>query len=425
MSTRLTLKPPRLIDGAVTLPSSKSLSNRALLISALTDGRTEVRNTLECDDTRYMIHALRNLGVNIDRGPDRYVVTGVGGPFSSRAADLYLGNAGTALRPLCAVLSAGVGVYVVSGDDAMARRPIGDLVDALAQLGTKIDYLGSAGVPPLRISANGLRGGDVTVRGDTSSQFLTALLVAAPLASGELHIELQGQLGSRPYVDLTIDTMKRFGVHVDRDGYRHFSVPRGQSYRSPGTILVEGDASSASYFLAAAAIKGGSVEVRGVGAQSIQGDVRLAHLLERMGASVYVGHDLIRVARGTLHGIDVDARDIPDAAMTLAVTALFATGDTIIRNIGSWRVKETDRIKAMSTELRKLGARVVEGEDYIEVGPPNRIHSAVIDTYDDHRMAMCFSLASLGEAEITVNGPECVSKTFPDYFSVLGQLSSG
>ena len=425
MSTRLTLKPPRLINGAVTLPGSKSLSNRALLISALADGRTEVHNALECDDTKHMVRALRALGVNIELDTGCYVVTGVGGPFSSRSADLYLGNAGTAVRPLCAVLSTGVGAYTVSGNTAMARRPIGDLVDALVQLGTEIQYLGLTGSTPLQIDANGLRGGYVAIRGTTSSQFLTALLIAAPLASGELHIEVQGELVSQPYVDLTIDTMKRFGVLVDYEDYRYFSVPGRQTYRSPGTILVEGDASSASYFLAAAAIKGGSVEVRGVGTQSIQGDVRMADLLGSMGASVSMGPDSIRVGRGALRGIDVDARDIPDVAMTIAVTALFATGDTVIRNIGSWRVKETDRIKAMATELRKLGARVAEGESYLEVGPPKRIQPAVIDTYDDHRMAMCFSLASLGDSEITINNPECVSKTFPDYFSVLGDLSTG
>ena len=414
----LTLKPPARVEGVVQLPGSKSLSNRLLLLSSLASGATEVRNLLESDDTQHMTTALETLGIGLsffDEGA-RCVVESPGGPFAVSQADLFLGNAGTAIRPLCASLCLGEGEFTLTGEPRMLERPIAHLVDALRQLGADITYEGAEGYPPLRIRANGLRGGNVSIRGNVSSQYLTALLLASPLAQEALQIEIIGDLVSKPYIDMTIDVMRRFGVSVDNDSYQYFRVQGGQTYRSPGTALVEGDASSASYFLSAAAILGGTVRVNGVGADSIQGDVQHAEILERMGAIVQRGTDYIEVSRGTLQGMDLDLNHIPDAAMTVAVTALFAEGKTIIRNIGNWRVKETDRLAAMATELRKVGAQVVEGPDYLEIDPPDRIQSAAIATYNDHRMAMSFSLASLGSAEITILDPGCVSKTFPDYF---------
>ena len=422
---QLVLKPIRLVDGVVTLPGSKSLSNRVLLLAALTGGVTRIRNLLDSDDTGRMIEALRALGIALDVSDDRTgcVVSGSGGPFPAESGELFLGNAGTAIRPLCAALCLGRGEFIVTGDASMRNRPIGDLVDALRQLGAGIEYLGAAGCPPLRILATGLRGGRVSVDGGTSSLFLTALLIVSPLVERELLIEVSGDLVSKPYIDLTLDAMRRFGVSVEQNGYRSFRIPGGQRYRSPGNLLVEGDASSGSYFLSAAAIRGGAVKVLGVGSDSVQADVRHAEVLEKMGAVVRRGPDWIEVARGELRGIDVDLRHMPDAAMTVAATALFAKGRTAIRNVRNWRFKETDRLAAMANELRKVGAGVVEGEDFIEIAPPARIRSATIDTYDDHRMAMCFSLAALGDAEITINDPGCVAKTFPKYFDVFERIS--
>jgi 3-phosphoshikimate 1-carboxyvinyltransferase len=422
---QLTLKPIRHIEGQVQLPGSKSLSNRILLLSALAQGATEVRNLLDSDDTHYMIASLRQLGVSLELSEDktRCQVNGIAGPFPSRQAELFLGLAGTAIRPLCAALCLGQGVFTLTGEPRMYQRPIKDLVDALRQLGANIEYLKEEGYPPLRINAAGLKGGRVSIRGNISSQYLTALLLTSPLAQGEMLIEVEGELVSKPYIDMTLDVMRRFGVKVERSGYSSFRIPGGQSYQSPGAALVEGDASSATYFLAAAAIRGGTVRVNGVGGDSVQGDVQLADILERMGAVVQRGPDFIEVSRGSLNGVDLDLNHIPDAAMTVAATALFARGKTVIRNVYNWRVKETDRLSAMATELRKVGAEVVEGRDYLEITPPERIRPATIDTYNDHRMAMCFSLAALGESEITINNPGCVSKTFPDYFEKLRTIS--
>ena len=422
---QLVLEPIRFVGGAVTLPGSKSLSNRILLLSALAEGTTRVHNLLDSDDTRYMIEALEALGIALDVSDDRTscVVSSSGGPFLTESGELFLGNAGTAVRPLCAALCLGHGVFIVSGDAGMQKRPINDLVDALRQLGAGIEYLGTVGTLPLRITAAGLRGNRVLVDGSTSSQFLTALLIVAPLMGQEFLIKVPSNLVSKPYIDLTLDVMKRFGVSVEENDYRSFRIPGGQRYQSPGEVLVEGDASSGTYFLSAAAIRGGTVRVLGVGSDSVQGDVLHAEVLKEMGAVVTRGADWIEVTRGGLLGIDVDLGHIPDAAMTVAVTALFARGKTVIRNVHNWRFKETDRLAAMATELRKLGAEVIEGEDFIEIVPPTQIRSATIETYEDHRMAMCFSLAALGDAEITINDPGCVSKTFPQYFDILEQIS--
>ena len=420
---QLTLQPIRSVQGEIRLPGSKSMSNRVLLLAALAEGTTQVRNLLESDDTNHMLNALSTLGAGIDLSDDglQCEVTGLGGAFPESEATLFLGNSGTTMRSLCAAICAGKGHYTLTGEPRMLERPIGDLVDALRQVGAQIAYTGAEGCPPLDITACGLAGGTVRIRGNISSQYLTGMLMAAPMALAPLTIEVEGELVSKPYIDMTIDVMRRFGVEVERNGYEWFRFPGGQSYTSPGSILVEGDASSASYFLSAAAI-GGAVRVRGVGDDSIQGDIAHAQVLERMGAKVSSGPDWIEISRGELKGIDADFNHIPDAAMTVAVTALFAKGKTTIRNVHNWRVKETDRLAAMATELRKVGADVVEGEDFIEITPPQKIQPAVIDTYDDHRMAMCFSLAALGDASITINDPDTVSKTFPDYFERLREI---
>lgn len=424
---QLTLSPIARVAGAVQLPGSKSLSNRLLLLAALAAGTTEVRNLLDSDDTRYMAAALETLGVSLEFSEQhtKCRVAGQGGPFAVAAADLFLGNAGTAIRPLGAALCLGRGVYTLTGEPRMLERPIAHLVEALRKLGADIRYQQAEGYPPLTLKANGLRGGRVAIKGNVSSQYLTSLLLAAPLAERELLIAVKGELVSKPYIDMTIDVMGRFGVAVESEGYRAFRVAGGQTYQSPGRILVEGDASSATYFLAAAAIAGGPVRVHGVGADSIQGDICFAEVLERMGAKVKRGPDWIEVSQDELHGCDLDLNHIPDAAMTAAVTALFAEGKSVIRNIGNWRVKETDRLAAMAAELRKVGGLVVEGPDYLEITPPPQLQSAVIETYNDHRMAMSFSLAALGNAEITILNPGCVAKTFPEYFDLFRAIAGG
>jgi len=421
----LTLSPLTHASGEVQLPGSKSLSNRILLLAALAEGETRVTNLLDSDDVRHMLNALTRLGVSYQLADDRRscTVQGVAGPFQAAAADLFLGNAGTAMRPLTAALCLGQGRFTLTGEPRMYERPIRDLVDALRPLGASISYLGEEGFPPLQINADGLAGGTVSIRGNISSQFLTALLMAAPLAQGDLCIQVEGELVSKPYIDITLHSMQLFDVEVENHNYERFVVRGNQTYRSPGEVMVEGDASSASYFLAAAAIAGGSVRVYGVGADSVQGDKAFAEVLGKMGAQVSYGPTWIEVSRGELHGVDLDLNAIPDAAMTIATTALFAQGPTAIRNVYNWRVKETDRLSAMATELRKLGAQVVEGEDFIEITPPAQIQSAAIDTYDDHRMAMCFSLAAFGAAPITINDPGCTAKTFPEYFELFRQIT--
>jgi 3-phosphoshikimate 1-carboxyvinyltransferase len=416
--------------GIVHLPGSKSISNRVLLLAALADGATAIRDVLVSEDTARMLDALQTLGVSIVKANDKvYRIQGISGHFPLKfpvgEASLFLGNAGTAFRPLTAVLALAGGSYRLSGTARMHERPIGDLVDALRQLGADITYLGNTGFPPLEIKpAHILRPSNIVVRGDVSSQFLTGLLMAMPFCAPNINqeqvITVTGELISRPYIELTIALMARFGVRVEHENWRRFTVCAGQRYLSPGEIFVEGDASSASYFLAAGAIGIGPVRVEGIGRDSLQGDVRFAEALTKMGAQITRGANWMEArtpASGYLQAIDLDCNHIPDAAMTLAVTALFAKGTTMLRNIESWRVKETDRLSAMAKELRKLGAAVDEGADFLSITPPTGplAAHAVIDTYDDHRMAMCFSLASLG-APVRINDPNCVAKTFPDYF---------
>ncbi|MDQ5918144.1 MAG: 3-phosphoshikimate 1-carboxyvinyltransferase [Pseudomonadota bacterium] len=415
--------------GTVRLPGSKSISNRVLLLAALAEGTTEVRDLLHSDDTARMLEALQVLGVKVESlGGETYRVHGCAGNFPVREADLFLGNAGTAFRPLTAALALAGGSYKLSGVPRMHERPIGDLVDGLRQLGADIAYLGNEGFPPLQLQPATIRsGGVVKVRGDVSSQFLTGLLMALPLTGVETTVEVVGELISKPYIEITLATMARFGVKVVREGWQRFVVPAGSRYRSPGTIFVEGDASSASYFLALGAIGGGPVRVEGVGRNSIQGDVRFAEALAQMGAVIEMGDNWIeaRAPESGLKGISLDCNHIPDAAMTLATTALFASGPTTLTNIASWRVKETDRIVAMAKELRKLGAVVEEGQDFIRVSPVQALSSPPegIDTYDDHRIAMCFSLATFGTA-LRINDPKCVGKTFPDYFERLATVTT-
>ena len=422
---QLVLEPISRVNGEISLPGSKSLSNRILLLAALSRGATDVYNLLESDDTSRMIDSLRRLGVGLELSRNNTIcrVQGLGGPFPAQQTELFLGNSGTTMRSICAALCLGEGEFSLTGEPRMYERPIEDLVDALRPMGADIEYLNKDGYPPLRIHARGIPGGRVSVRGNVSSQYLTAILLSAPLARQDMVIDVVGDLVSKPYIDMTVAVMRRFGATVESDGYRQYRVAGGQGYQSPGSALVEGDASSATYFLAAGAIKGGSVRVQGVGLSSVQGDVRLADVLEQMGAPVQRGEDWIEVGRGDLRGVDLDLNHIPDAAMTVATAALFARGQTTIRNVGNWRVKETDRLAAMAAELRKVGAQVEEGPDYLKITPPERISSAAIDTYNDHRMAMSFSLAALGDAPITINDPQCVSKTFPDYFEQLAGIA--
>jgi len=413
--------------GTVRLPGSKSISNRVLLLAALAQGTTVVRDLLHSDDTERMLDALRVLGVAVESlGENAYRVVGCGGNLPSKNAKLFLGNAGTAFRPLTAALALSGGDYELSGVPRMHERPIGDLVDALRQLGANIEYLGNEGFPPLLIKPATLAGDVAQVRGDVSSQFLTGLLMALPLLGRTVSVEVVGELISKPYIEITLAMMARFGVKVERQGWQRFVVFGGQRYVSPQEIYVEGDASSASYFLAAGAIGGGPLRVEGVGKDSVQGDVRFAEELAKMGARITMGPNWMEARApesGKLNAIDLDCNHIPDAAMTLAVAALFADGTTTLRNIASWRVKETDRIAAMATELRKVGATVEEGADYIRITPPEQIKHAAIDTYDDHRMAMCFSLVAFGAAGVRINDPKCVAKTFPDYFAEFAKVT--
>ncbi|GGI18420.1 3-phosphoshikimate 1-carboxyvinyltransferase [Oxalicibacterium faecigallinarum] len=429
----LDLQPAMHAKGTVRLPGSKSISNRTLLLAALGEGTTHIKDLLASDDTHVMLMALQKLGVKweqIGESQD-YIVHGINGVLPIHQADLFMGNAGTAIRPLTAALAVLGGDYTLHGVSRMHERPIGDLVDALNSIGARIGYTGEPGFPPLHIQRGLLRSERIKVRGNVSSQFLTSLLMAAPLMAREhdVVIDVIDELISKPYIEITLNLMRRFGVEVVRDGWQSFTVKTGQRYRSPGVIHVEGDASSASYFLAAGAIAGGPVRVEGVGKDSIQGDVRFVESLQQMGATITMGDNWIEAtSNGALTAIDADFNHIPDAAMTIAVAALYAEGPSTLRNIGSWRVKETDRLSAMAIELRKVGALVEEGEDYLKVTPPTEIKTAAIDTYDDHRMAMCFSLATLdGTArrgnKMRINDPQCVAKTFPDYFEAFAKIT--
>ena len=430
--------------GCVQLPGSKSISNRVLLLAALSHGTTVLHDLLDSDDTRVMLDALHTLGCTITPGqvtPGQPLhITGLGGALpADAAATLFLGNAGTAMRPLTAALAVLGGQFEMTGIARMYERPIGDLVDALRQLGCQIDYLGTPGYPPLKIGHPDFAAhlaAPIRVRGDVSSQFLTSLLMALPLLAQEqaITIDVEGELISKPYIHITLELLARFGIRVKNHGWQRFVIPAGSRYQSPGAIHVEADASSASYFIALGAIATGdngqkSIKIEGIGLDSIQGDIRFAEAAQAMGAVVTGGPNWLQVQRGAwpLKAIDLDCNHIPDAAMTLAAMALYANGTTTLRNIASWRVKETDRIAAMACELRKLGATVEEGADFIRITPPASVQdwqAASIHTYDDHRVAMCFSLAAFNPAglPVRIEDPQCVAKTFPDYFEALFTL---
>ncbi len=433
----LDLPPLQAAAGTVTLPGSKSISNRVLLLAALCEGTSTIHDLLDSDDTRVMLVALKTLGCAITQSNSTVQITGLGGKLTVQQAQLFLGNAGTAMRPLTAALAVLGGDFELGGIPRMHERPIGDLVDALRQLGCRIDYAGNEGFPPLQIGKPSLRlDQPIQVRGDVSSQFLTALLMALPLvAVKDVVIEVVGELISRPYIEITLNLLARFGVQVRRTSWQRFTIPAGCKLRSPGDLHVEADASSASYFIALGAISSGvgglsGIRVQGVGADSIQGDIRFIEAAAQMGAHIESGPNWLHIRRGAwpLQAIELDCNHIPDAAMTLAVMALYADGTTTLRNIASWRVKETDRIAAMATELRKLGATVVEGADFIQVTPPTSPadwKAGTIHTYDDHRVAMCFSLVAFNPATLPVRieDPKCVAKTFPDYFETLFSVS--
>ena len=424
---QLTLDPIAKVSGEINVPGSKSLSNRALLLAALAEGETELTNLLDSEDIEHMLNALTKLGVSYRLSEDKTqcVVQGNGGAFNvAEPLELFLGNAGTAMRPLCAALAASNVDTVLTGEPRMEERPIGDLVDALREADAEVTYLKDEGFPPLQIKGKTLNGGEMSVDGSVSSQFLTALLMAAPLFSGDVTIRIKGELVSKPYIDITLDTMAKFGVTVKNDNYQTFTISGDAKYIAPGKFMVEGDASSASYFLAAGAIKGGTVRVTGIGQNSIQGDIRFADVLEAMGATVVWNDEYVEVTGAPLKGVNMDMNHIPDAAMTIATTALFAEGPTTMTNIYNWRVKETDRLAAMATELQKLGAKVEEGHDYIKVWPTESLKHAEIDTYNDHRIAMCFSLVALSDTPVTINDPGCTRKTFPDYFTRFKTLYS-
>ena len=430
---RLVLEPISKAAGSINLPGSKSISNRALLIAALSKGKTRLNGLLDSDDTKVMIDSLRKCGLEVNHLNDSDVEVQGQYPFPNRKADLFLGNAGTAIRPLTAALALMGGDFKLHGVPRMHERPIGDLVDALVFMGADIEYLGNAGYPPMQIKQGQIdTTKKVSVKGYVSSQFLTALLMAAPIVSNEndVVITVEGELISKPYIEITIKLMAKFGVEVKNNNWQEFIIPVNSEYQSPGTLQVEGDASSASYFMALGLLGGGPLEINGVGSASTQGDIKFADVVKAMGADVKLNENSLTVSSAgvangmVLKSFDMDFNLIPDAAMTAAVLALYADAPSTLRNIASWRVKETDRIDAMHAELEKLGAKVESGPDWIRVHPldKNQFLTADIATYDDHRMAMCFSLASFGASSITILDPDCVAKTFPEYFSVFAQI---
>lgn len=422
MKNTLELKKLSGVSGKVILPGSKSLSNRALLISALAKGNTKLLNVLKSDDTSRMIEALEALKIKLNVKNTTVDVNGIDGVFDEglNSVELFLGNAGTAMRPLCAALAVSQGVFTLTGEPRMMERPIGPLTEALKSLGLNIEYLNNDGFPPLRIRGGTVKEHDVTISGQTSSQFISALLMAAPLCGG-LNIRISGDLISKPYVDLTIALIEKFGARVKRNGYREFTV-EGGGYVSPSSYLIEGDATGATYFAAAAAI-GGELEIYGLPKDSVQGDIRFIDVLEKMGANVERTESSVIVKKSKLHGIDIDMNAMPDAAMTLVPLALYTDGPVTIRNIASWRVKETDRIDAMVKEMSKLGVKVESGEDFISIDASSRNDvTPAFDTYNDHRMAMCMSLVAF-DRDIIINDPECINKTFPTYFTTLNSVS--
>ncbi|WP_343190144.1 3-phosphoshikimate 1-carboxyvinyltransferase [Buchnera aphidicola (Mollitrichosiphum nigrofasciatum)] len=425
MKKNITLKSISSISGLIKLPGSKSISNRVLLLSALSNGITTIKNLLQADDVSCMLNALKILGIKtvVSNNGSECKVFGIGKiPKVLEFSNFFLGNAGTVIRPLLAVLSIPKHQLVLTGNSRMQERPIGHLVDALRQGGAVINYVNNSNYPPILING-GFEGGEIFLNGNISSQFLSALLIAAPMAKKNTKITIIGNLVSKPYVDMTLMLIKKFGVCIKNKDYKIFEISGKQNYSTIGKYYVEGDASAASYFLAAAAIKGGKVVVKGIDLKSIQGDIYFAHILRKMGAIIKWKKNHIICIRKNLYGVDLDMNHIPDAAMTIAIVALFAQGVTTIRNIYNWRVKETDRLKAMSIELKKIGALIIEGKDFISIIPPKNFLFSSIETYEDHRMAMCFSLISLSNQSVKIIDPLCTSKTFPQYFELFNNIS--
>ncbi|WP_343192417.1 3-phosphoshikimate 1-carboxyvinyltransferase [Buchnera aphidicola (Taiwanaphis decaspermi)] len=425
MKNYIKLNPVSFVNGNITLPGSKSISNRVLLIASMACGKTRIKNLLNSMDIKYMLLALKKIGIKykINYKKKSCEIEGIGGPLQINSKEpIFLGNAGTAIRPLTAVLSlANKNDIVLTGDERMKERPINHLVDSLKQTGSNIKYCSKLNYPPIHIKG-GYLGGNITIDGSISSQFLTSLLISSPMAVNDTKISVIGNLVSKPYIDITINIMKKFGVEVINNSYKKFYVYGNQRYKANNNFLIEGDASSASYFLSAAAIKGGTVKVYGLGKNSIQGDLDFVKVLRKMGAKIEISENYVSCTKKKLNGIDMDMNHIPDAAMTIATTALFADGVTKIRNIYNWRVKETDRLSAMSNELKKTGASIKEKKDSIFIYPPVNFRSSIINTYNDHRMAMCFSLLSLSKKNVTINNPQCTNKTFPEYFNIFGQI---
>lgn len=418
MKNIITLKSPFKIEGEISLPGSKSITNRALLLASLSNGKTKLKNILYSDDVKYMLKALKKLGVKFDLSKKKKycVIYGQGKNFpKNKNITLFLGNAGTAVRFLLSALSIKKNNIIITGDNRMQERPIKHLVDALKQRKVKIKYLKNNGFVPLLVHGKFI-GGKIILDGSISSQFLTAILIISPLSKMNTKIIIKNNLVSKPYIDITIKMMKSFGIFIKNKNYKKFYIIGNQTYVSPKKYLIESDASSASYFLSAAAIKGGVVKINGIGKKSIQGDIKFVEVLKKMGAKIFLKKNSITCIGSKLNSINMDMNDIPDAAMTIAITALFAQGETKIKNIYNWRVKETDRLYAISHELKKIGAKVKEGRDYLVINAPKKFKEATINTYNDHRIAMCFSLISLSGVPVTLLNPKCVNKTFPDYF---------
>src|SRR5258708_1268848 len=411
----------RPINASVSLPGSKSITNRALIMAALANGRSQLNGALFSDDTHYMASALRELGLDVreEKGENRFEIIGNGGRIAVNSADLFVGNAGTAARFLTAYASLGHGVFRVDGVERMRQRPIGDLLDALCTLGVKARSVLNTGCPPVEIQSDGLNGGLCRLRGSASSQYLTALLLIAAYSIDGLTIEIEGELVSKPYVDITLKMMAQWGVNVANEGYTRFVVAGSQSYKA-AEYQIEPDASAASYFYAAAAVTGGTVTTLRLGSNSIQGDIKFVDILERMGCKVERNADSISVMGiNSLRGVDVDMNDISDTVMTLAAIAPFANSPTTIRNVAHIRSKETDRISAVVTELKKLGVAVEERDDGLKIYPTAHLNPARIETYDDHRIAMSFTITGLRSPGISIRNPGCVAKTFPDFFDWL------
>ena len=418
------LKASKQVRGCIKLPGSKSITNRVLLMAALGSGVTKLIDPLRSEDTDQMINALIKLGVSVKEVNDdqnSIEIKGAEQNFPNKNTNLFLGNSGTTFRPLAAVLAMMRGDYYLSGIERMHERPIKDLVDALEQMGSSIQYEKNHGYPPITINNSSIEISEpIQIKGDISSQYLTALLIAGPISNNEFNIEVIGDLISKPYIDITLKLLTKFNIFYNNDNWRLFSLKKDSVYRNPTKIFVEGDASSASYFFAAASLAG-SIEIKGINKDSIQGDLKFLDIISKMGAKIEYKSDSIQVSRASnLKGLEIDCIEIPDAAMTLAIMAVFADKPTKLKNIGSWRVKETDRILAMNNELTKMGVEVSTTHDSMTIFPQKQLNDNIsIETYNDHRIAMCFSLFCLKNLNITIQDPNCVNKTYPDYFKDL------